>query len=203
VFLTLAMVFPQFDGSMFITANTGAALGFFLSAGWLTGQISHIVGPRKRWWLLLSNLFQSALVFIAGVIQCNYSTEHGGVGAVAVVALLASASGSQVVQSRSLAITEISTAMATAAWVDLVIDPYIFARDNRPRNRRLCFLIALFLGCLVGAGIYKTRGSAPAIFLSAAGKFLVTLLYLFNDVDNPKSHDSECAPPPAFTQTLP
>ncbi|KAH8675808.1 hypothetical protein BX600DRAFT_508012 [Xylariales sp. PMI_506] len=191
VFLTLAIVIPEFNGDMFITANIGTALGFFLGAGWLTGQLSHLIGPRKRWWLILCNLFQSCLVLAAAAIQHLYGTEKEGTAALTTVSLLAFASGSQVVQSRSLAMTEISTAMATAAWVDLMIDPHMFTLKNRPRNRRISFLIALVLGSLVGATIYKTVGSAPAIFLSGAGKLLVAILYLFNCAEKPKLHDEE------------
>lgn len=190
----LAIVFPEFDGDMFITANIGAALGFFVLGGWSTGQVSHIVGPRKRWWLVLCNLLQSLLVFAAAAVQLEYGTQKVGPAAVTAVSLLAFASGSQVVQSRSLAMTEISTAMATAAWVDLLIDPHMFTRENRGRNRRICFLVALFLGALIGAGVYKTRGSAPAIFLSAAGKLLVTIMYLFNGAEKPKVLDVEDGP---------
>ncbi|KAI0483259.1 hypothetical protein GGR56DRAFT_686501 [Xylariaceae sp. FL0804] len=207
VFLMLAIVLPELNGEQFITANIGAALGFFLLAGWVTGQVSHIVGPRRRGWLVVCNLLQTCLVFAAAVIQLRAGggrfvvTEREGTtttttttrqrpdpsgpAAVAVVALLAFASGSQVVQSRSLKMTEISTAMATAAWVDLMIDPGLFGLRNRPRTRRVCFLLTLAAGALVGAGVYRTVGSAPAIFLSAAGKLLVTVLYLFNRAERP------------------
>ncbi|KAK9773697.1 hypothetical protein SCAR479_09643 [Seiridium cardinale] len=192
VFLMLAIIIPEFNGDMFITANIGAALGFFVFGGWSTGQVSHLIGPRRRWWLILSNFLQSCLVFAAALIQYQYGTEKEGAAAITTVALLAYSSGSQVVQSRSLAMTEISTAMATAAWVDLMIDPHMFTRDNRSRNRRIGFLVVLVLGTLIGAAIYKTAGSAPAIFLSAAGKLLVTVMYFFNGADKAKHHDTEC-----------
>jgi hypothetical protein len=176
---------------MFITANIGAALGFFVFGGWSTGQVSHLVGPKRRWWLILCNFFQSCLVFTAAVIQYQYGTEKQGVAAITGVALLAYASGSQVVQSRSLAMTEISTAMATAAWVDLMIDPNMLSKNNRPRNRRVLFLLALILGTLTGAGVYKVAGSAPAVFLSAVGKLLVTIMYFFNGAERSKPHDVE------------
>jgi uncharacterized membrane protein YoaK (UPF0700 family) len=193
VFLMLAIVLPELDGEMFMTVNIGAALGFFLGAGFLTGQLSHIIGPRQRWWLIFCNLFQTCLVFIAAALQYRYGTDLHGPVAITVISLLAFASGSQVVQSRSLAMTEISTAMATAAWVDLMIDPHMFTLKNRPRNRRVSFLFALILGSLVGAGIYKTAGSAAALFVSAGGKLVVTLMYLFNGTEMPKATDLETA----------
>lgn len=183
VFLMLAIILPHLDGEMFITANIGVALGFFLAAGWLTGQLSHIVGPRRRGWLILCNFIQSCLVFAAGAIQHVYGTDLTGPRTLVVIGLLAFAAGSQVVQSRSLQMTEISTAMATAAWVDLMIDPNLFVLKNRPRTRRVAFLASLVLGSLLGAYIYKTAGSAVALFVSAGGKLLVTAMYLFNGED--------------------
>lgn len=174
---------------MFFTANIGVALGLFLAGGYLTGQLSHIVGPRLRLWLVLCNFFQMAMVFAAGAVQHRYGVHHTHVTDLVAVGLLAFASGSQVVQSRSLRMTEISTAMATAAWVDLLIDPHLFALrggGNRPRNRRFFFLVTLLAGSLAGAGIYRTAGSGVAIFVSAGGKALVTLMYFFNGADEEK-----------------
>ncbi|OTB07625.1 hypothetical protein M426DRAFT_8622 [Hypoxylon sp. CI-4A] len=186
VFLMLAIILPHLNGEMFITANIGAALGFFLLGGWVTGQISHIVGPRVRIWLVFCNFIQSCLVFAAAALQYIHGTGIRGGDAVIVVALLAFASGSQVVQSRSLQMTEISTAMATAAWMDLMIDPKLFQLNNRPRTRRVMFLATLVAGSLAGAGIYRTAGSWVAILVSASGKMLVTGMYLFNSTDKLK-----------------
>lgn len=199
VFLAVALVIPSLNGDTFYTANIAVALGLFLAGGYLTGQLSHLVGPRRRGWLVLCNFLQTLLVLAAGFIQYYQLREGEGQGkgergditrvpptgpqSLVAIALLAFASGSQVVQSRSLRMTEISTAMATAAWVDLLIDPHLMVvhAPNRPRNRRLAFLVTLVAGSLVGAGIYRTAaGSATAVFVSAGGKALVTVMYLFN-----------------------
>ncbi|KAI1199009.1 hypothetical protein F5X97DRAFT_297779 [Nemania serpens] len=176
VFLLIALVLPWLDGDSFYVPNIGSALGFFLLGGWVTGQVSHTVGPRRRLWLVCCNLFQSILVFVAAALQHRYGVVPQGGMAVLVVGLLALASGSQVVQSRSMQMTEISTAMATAAWVDLIIDAKLFEARNRPRTRRVMFLLALAGGSLLGAGVYRTAGSAVAVFISAAGKFVVTII---------------------------
>jgi len=176
----LAIVLPELNGEMFILKNIGVALGFFLAGGWLTGQLSHIVGARCRLWLIACNFIQTALVFAAAALQYVHGVQLEGTVTLIVIALLAFASGSQVVQSRSFCMTEISTAMATAAWVDLVIDPNLLTLKNRGRNRRVIFLLTLVLGALVGAFIYKTAGSAAAIAVSGGGKFLVTIMYFFN-----------------------
>ncbi|KAK7752419.1 hypothetical protein SLS62_005572 [Diatrype stigma] len=186
VLLMVALLSPSLDGEMFITANIGAALGFFLLAGWITGQLGHFVGPRRRIWLICCNFAQSCLVFAAAAIQYRAGIAARSAAAVAVTGLLAFASGSQVVQSRALATTEISTAMATAAWVDLVIDPHMLAWHNRPRNRRVCFLLSLAGGALTGAAIARSAGSSVALLISAAGKLLVAFIYLLNGADKPK-----------------
>src|SRR5688572_30583940 len=155
----MALILPQLNGDMFITSNIGMALGLFLGAGWLTGQLSHRIGPRKRWWLIICNLIQASLVLAAAAMQYRHGIAIEGPHTLVVIGLLAFASGSQVVQSRSLSMPEISTAMATAAWVDLMIDKQLFTIKNRPRTRRVAFLLSLALGALLGAVIYRSAGS--------------------------------------------
>ncbi|KIW73068.1 hypothetical protein PV04_01215 [Phialophora macrospora] len=183
VMLAMAVLLPEVTGELFVTQNIGVALGFFLVAGWVTGQAGHIIGPRSRLWIVFCNLIQTLLVFIAAAIQYVYGVDLEGGRTMVVIGLLAFAAGSQVVLSRSLAITEISTAMATAAWLDLLVDPNLFAANNRPRNRRVSFLAAIIAGAFFGAGIYRSAGSATAVMISGAGKLVVTLMFLFNKAE--------------------
>ncbi|OAA62704.1 DNA/RNA helicase [Niveomyces insectorum RCEF 264] len=191
IFLMLALILPELNNVMFVTANIGAALGFFLGAGCLTGQLGHIVGPRRRLWLIGCNFVQACLVFAAGAVQYVYGVQLQGARAILVTSLLAFASGSQVVQSRSFGMTEISTAMATAAWVDLLIDPNLLLLRNRPRTRRVVFLSSLVIGALLGAVIYRTAGSHVAILVSGGGKMLVAFMYLFNETEQPKDQNEK------------
>ncbi|OAP56383.1 hypothetical protein AYL99_09562 [Fonsecaea erecta] len=180
VMLAVAILLPDLTDKLFRTENIGVALGFFLAAGWITGQVGHIVGPRSRLWIVFCNLIQSILVFIAAAIQYAYGIELEGTRTMVVIGLLAFAAGSQVVLSRALAITEISTAMATAAWVDLLTDPRLLTAKNRPRNRRVSFLVALVAGAFFGAGIYRGIGTATSVLFSAIGKLIVTFMFLLN-----------------------
>jgi hypothetical protein len=197
VFLVLAVVFPEGNGDMFITANIAVALGFFLAAAWLTGQLGHIIGARRRCWLMFCNFVQTCLVFAAAGVQYAYRSPTGALAldgaqtpsTLWAIGLLASAAGSQVVQSRSLRMTEITTAMATAAWVDLMIDPNLFRMDNRSRNRRIGFLGTLLLGTLAGAFVFRRLGSPAALVISGSGKLLVTVMFLFNGADKPKAEN--------------
>lgn len=186
VLLSTALILPSLDSAAFSTTNTAISLCLFLAGAYSTGQISHLVGPRRRLWLILCNALQTLLVTVAAALQYIHGAQPHS------LALLAFASGSQVVQSRSLRMTEISTAMATAAWVDLVIDSRLMAlrEGNRPRNRRLAFLVALVAGTLLGAGIYRTAGSAVAIFVSAGGKAVVTGMFFFNEAEREKQQEA-------------
>lgn len=124
---------------------------------------------------------QTILVYIAAAIQHFYGVHTYSL---AVIGLLAFASGSQVVLSRAWACPEISTAMATAAWVDLLVDPKLLLRNNGKRNRRLAFLAALFLGALAGAYIHVKVGSAFVLLVSAIGKTIVCIMLFFNSADH-------------------
>ncbi|OAL34643.1 hypothetical protein AYO20_06060 [Fonsecaea nubica] len=188
VMLAMAILLPEVAGELFITENIGIALGFFLAAGWLTGQLGHIVGARSRLWIVFCNLIQTILVFVAAAIQYAYGIELEGTKTMVVIGLLAFAAGSQVVISRALAITEITTAMATAAWIDLLIDPRLLTAKNRPRNRRASFLVAIVAGAFFGAGIYRSLGPATSVLFSAIGKLIVTFMFLLNKAE--KSQES-------------
>jgi uncharacterized membrane protein YoaK (UPF0700 family) len=180
----MSIALPELGDDLFVTTNIALSLGLFLAGGLITGQLSHVIGPRSRMWLILSSLVQTALVFTAAQVQYAYGVSLKGPQASAVLILLAFASGSQVVLPRSLAMTEISTAMATAAWVDLLIDPQLWGLKNRSRGRRAAFLAALFAGSFAGAFMYRNVGSASALVVSAVGKLLVTVLLLLNESES-------------------
>jgi hypothetical protein len=94
--------------------------------------------------------------------------------------MLAFSSSGQVAMSQFLKITEITTAMATAAYIDVVVDPGILRVRNRSRNRRAMFLVMLTAGCFAGAFAQRAVNSTFAILLCAVGKSIVTVLLLFN-----------------------
>jgi DNA-binding IclR family transcriptional regulator len=101
-------------------------------------------------------------------------------------------------------IPEITTAMATAAWVDLVIDPKLLAVTNAPRNRRALFLVALIAGSFAGAFMRSRIGSPLALVVSGIGKALVATANLVNR-RQPDEQDETLAvldSPAIFKRTL-
>jgi len=82
--------------------------------------------------------------------------------------------------SRGLGMTEITTAMATAAYVDLVADPRLWDWENRGRNRRAAFLVALSAGAFAGAFGHKGINSAFGLLVSTVIKVVVMVGFAFN-----------------------
>ncbi|KAJ5613530.1 hypothetical protein N7528_007184 [Penicillium herquei] len=160
--------------------NIGVSLSLFVMGGLVMGQLGNFFGVRCRLWLLISNLIQTLMVFGALIIQHLWPIKRDGPAALGVIALLAFSSGGQVAMSRSLKITEITTAMATAAFVDVVVDPDLVKLKNRLRNRRVMFLVMLTAGCFAGAFAQRELGSKFPILLCAVGKALVSTAFLFN-----------------------
>ncbi|TKA63072.1 hypothetical protein B0A49_08139 [Cryomyces minteri] len=150
----LAVGLTRLGGVPINLSNVGVSLSLFIAGGWIMGQLGNAFGCRRRLWLLVSSLLQTAMVFAAAGIIYRLGVAETGPVALGVIALLAFSSGDQVAMARSLKIMEITTAMATAAYIDLLIDPELFKARNRPRNRRVLFLISLVAGSFAGAFAY-------------------------------------------------
>lgn len=161
-------------------ANMGMSLGMFVAGGLVMGQLGNLMGVRRRLWLLLTSLVQTALVFAALTIQYTLPLQRDGPAALGAIACLAFSSGGQVAMSRSLKITEITTAMATAAYIDVVVDPSLLALRNRFRNRRVLFLVMLTTGCFAGAFAERAVNSSFALLWSGIAKAIVTVSLLWN-----------------------
>lgn len=89
-------------------------------------------------------------------------------------------SAAEVALARTINVPEVTTAMVTSAYIDLVVDPNIFSWNNRSRNRRVFFVASLLVGSFIGAIAYRYVGSAFALLLSAVTKTGVCVAILFN-----------------------
>ncbi|CAD0085105.1 unnamed protein product [Aureobasidium mustum] len=103
--------------------NAIISLSCFAAGILILGQLANWLGVRQiRWWLLASNLLQTALM--AAAAGLSTASEHSKPQySKAALAMLALSSGAQVGMVRALKITDITTAMATAAYIDVFIDP--------------------------------------------------------------------------------
>jgi hypothetical protein len=70
--------------------------------------------------------------------------------------------------------------MATAAWVDLLVDMNFTKLKNHQRDRRFLFLTMLTLGSFVGAFVKAKVNSPLALLLCALCKLVATGLFMFN-----------------------
>ena len=160
--------------------NIAISLSLFVLGGWAAGQVGNAVGPRRRLWLMVSSLLQTAMVWAAVAIQYTVPVRKSGAASYVVLSLLAFSSAAQVAMARSLKITEITTAMATAAYVDLLIDPDLYRPKNRSRNRRAIFLVMLAGGSFAGAFANRAVDSAFALMIAAAVKTVAMIGLAFN-----------------------
>lgn len=160
--------------------NVGFSLGLFILGSVLFGQLGHRLGRTRRSWLLCTNTLQTLFVLVAAALRKWIPTDINDTPRYAVIALLSFASGGQVAMARTVDVPEVTTAMVTSAYVDFVVDPQLFARKNRPRNRRGIFVLVLILGSFIGAVAYREVEPACALLLAGLVKFGVCILLFFN-----------------------
>ena len=178
----LAIGISGYKSDLFDLHNVGVSLAMFVSGAIITGQLANWLGRRRRAWQIAANFSQAMMVLGAACIQFARVRQNAdqarqsGPWALAAIALLAFSSGAQVASAREMQIPEITTAMATAAWVDLVIDPRLISRKNHSRNRRLWFLVALVSGSFIGALLHIRLGSSWALLVSGSIKAAVTAM---------------------------
>ena len=161
--------------------SMAVSLSVFILGGWMMGQLGNTVGCRQRGWLITSSAIQTILTFIGSGLR-YWQGNSGSDESIAhvVIALLAFSSVAQVSMVRSLKITDITTANATSAYVDTFIDTNLYKLHNRPRNRRLLFLLSLYVGSFAGAFTHKRFRSPLTLLISALSKILVTIALFFN-----------------------
>lgn len=169
---------------LFSLSTVGVSLGVFVLGVLTNGVITNIFGlAAKRWWLLCTSLWQILLVILAAILQYNFSSATSFKTSVGLLtlALIAFASGLQVAMVRAMKISDITTATATAAYIDIFIDPKLLTglTKNRGRNRRAGFLAMLITGSFIGAAGARYVSSAFALLLSIFAKVAAALLFLW------------------------
>lgn len=172
-------------------ANIGTSLGCFLLGAICTGQIGNLIGRRRRLWQFGNQMAQIMMVMGTAWIQYRHGVDATGAWARGALGLLAFSSGMQVAAARAMQIPEITTAMATAAWVDLVIDARLLGLKNHSRDRRLLFLLMLVAGSLCGAFMHDRIGSPTAVVITGVIKFLVAFALLITKAELPVEYEIE------------
>lgn len=70
--------------------------------------------------------------------------------------------------------------MLTSPYADLFCDPRLFHATNPGRDKRLAYVVSIFLGSLVGAFIKRHSTSELAITLAGGLKLVVCLSFLLD-----------------------
>lgn len=167
-------------GDLISLPHVGTSLGVFAAGGLISGQLGNVFGRKRRLWLFVTNLIQTALVFTAAGLRQRASHKPSMALNLGIIALLAFASGAQVAVARTVEIPEVSTAMVTSAYIDFLVDRNIFRLQNRARNRRAIFVACLILGSFIGAIAYLYVSPFFALYISALGHLIVSFAFLFN-----------------------
>lgn len=181
--VVLALALTDRHNSWDRLANATVSLCSWLAGALVTGQVGNAVGPRRRVWQVAVGVLQTGMLVVSAWIHYELSDGEAfqGIGTRPRVGLglLAAACGSQVAAARAWGVPEISTAMATAAWVDLLIDRRVLAWRNKARDRRVAFLGSLVLGGVSGAFALERVGAAEVVVLSAVLKGVVVVGLMF------------------------
>lgn len=122
---------------------------------------------------------QTLMVVGAIVVQFVHGVAQSGLWACVAVGLLSCSVGSQISAARAWNVPEITTAMATAAWVDMAKDEKVWHHRNNSRKLRVAFFVALFAGCALGGLSVRSIGHCATLVISATLKTLAHLLMLF------------------------
>lgn len=146
-------------------------------------SFSRIAGPRKRETLVLSFLFQTAIMFVtAAVIQggvvngsLNTITRDINWWEILPIALLSFQASGQIVESRALGIPEVSTVVVTSMLHDLLTDPKLLAplSANVKRNRRVVAFGCILVGAVAGGFIAESTHRAQIPLWIAGGLKLI------------------------------
>jgi len=142
-------------------------------------------GPKRRWVLFCSYLFQTSLIIIAAIVVMFDKTDKLGGNDVRwevlfPLALVAFGSSGQAVSSRALEYNSLTSVVLTSIYCDLFSDPKLLSLSgNTTRNQRMAAPVALLLGA-VGGGFWSRSeiGLAGALWTAAALKGIIVLVWL-------------------------
>jgi hypothetical protein len=141
---------------------------------------SRHIKPKARGTLGISFFLQSICIIIAAaLVQSHVIPEPIGLLAVQnldinfkeliPLGFLAFQSGGQMVTSRMLGFNEFPTTVLTSVYCDLASDPNFFKKDNVKRNRRICAVLCILVGGIVGGWISRSAARMSVNLWIAAG----------------------------------
>jgi uncharacterized membrane protein YoaK (UPF0700 family) len=158
-----------------VLPNLVSLLAFFVG-GLLTGVCERATrqrdGGHTRLFFATLTCTHCSLDFIAAslVFTNTITAQPSGNMRLIIFALLAVGQGSQLVLTKRAGLPEFANAVITNPFVDLSTDPklfYVVGQGARGRNRRALGVVALLVGSIIGAQIYKFQGLGITLFVAA------------------------------------
>ncbi|KAJ6126399.1 hypothetical protein N7523_002011 [Penicillium sp. IBT 18751x] len=70
----LAVGALRIGGDLVKLQNVGISLGLFIASGMILGQLDNSLGPRRRLWLVITNMLQTSLACVATGLRWKYVT---------------------------------------------------------------------------------------------------------------------------------
>ncbi|GAB7352084.1 hypothetical protein MBLNU459_g2585t1 [Dothideomycetes sp. NU459] len=187
--ILLALSALESDAVVQTEPNVAVALSLFIAGSAIFGHAGNWIGQKRRLWLLVTNVIQTALVFAAAALRFWGSDQQRGPFALGVIALLSFACGGQISLALCVRMPELNTTMITGALVQFVVDDKVFHKNNVARNRRVAFYFSMLGGAFVGAIIGRYTSPTLGILLVAVLKLAVTLMFLLNSSSGRKAKD--------------
>jgi len=178
VFLGLSAL--GLEGEFIHADRSVVSLVGFWAGAFIFGQIGHRIGPRRRWWLILSLALQASLETLAVILLWTNVMRVDDNTSLAFICMLAFAFGGQGAVCRPLGVPEVPTVVVTSAFIDLFADKDFFKLHNVGRNRRLAFCLLLFLGALLSSVCIRFYNYFLPILIAALIKYVVAASFLLN-----------------------
>ena len=157
----LALTASQVHSDILNASRSAVSMCSFWFGAFVCGRLGSIVGDRKRIWLVTTLTMQGILVLIAAILIYAGTVDYLANTDLAVIMLLGVAFGTQGATVRPLKVAEVPSVVVTSAMIDLFRDADLFKRHNLPRDRRIAFIISLFLGAFIG-GCVPEQSEWPA-----------------------------------------
>lgn len=182
VYLGLGIIAPH-EGIRWVKAATSIAsfcLGSFAFA-----RFHRYFAPAKRWVLIASYAFQTAMIALAAsIVTFGHYAADGNLHWQVLVPLAAVAfqSSGQAVTSRALKYNGLTSVVLTSNYCDLFSDPDLFkpTLSHAERNRRITAPLLLLLGaCLGGLYAHSSIGLAGALWTAAVMKAFAVVAWVF------------------------
>lgn len=175
----LALSAAQVHSDILNASRSAVSMCSFWFGAFVSGRLGSVVGHQKRIWLVTTLAIQGILVLVAAILIYAGAVDYLGKTDLAVIMLLGIAFGAQGSTVRPLKVAEVPTVVVTSAMIDLFRDANLFKRHNLPRNRRVAFIISLFLGAFIGGWCLNRVNGQLVLVIAAVFKLLIAGVFLF------------------------